>query len=100
MFEWMRRKDDLIGQYLEEQIEYCAEKMLTLDPDSDEYRKTNEQFMRFVQAKEEKLNGRKIKPETWALIGSNLAGILIVLHYERIHVVTSKAFSWIVRPKL
>lgn len=93
------KKSDLVA-YLDEAIEHCAKRMLNLDADSDEYKKVNDQFMKLIDHKDRIVHSDKIKPETWALIISNIVGILIVLNYEHAHVVTSKAFSWITRPKL
>jgi hypothetical protein len=35
----------------------------------------------------------KIGKETWATIGANLAGIVIILSHERTHIIASKAFG-------
>lgn len=36
-----------------------------------------------------------ISMETWATVGANLAGILLLMNHERAHVIASKAFSLI-----
>lgn len=36
-----------------------------------------------------------ISKETWLAVGSNLAGVLLVLNHERLYPVTSKAFSFL-----
>jgi hypothetical protein len=41
-----------------------------------------------------------VSPETMATIGANLLGILMVLNYERAHVLTSKAMSMLHRIKM
>ena len=41
-----------------------------------------------------------LKLDTILLVAGNLAGILLVLHYENLHVVTSKAFSMLLKPKI
>ena len=38
-----------------------------------------------------------IKPDTLALIGGNLAGILMILYYERADIITSKAINFVLR---
>jgi hypothetical protein len=35
----------------------------------------------------------KVSKETWATIGANLAGIMIILSHERTHIIASKAFG-------
>jgi hypothetical protein len=41
-----------------------------------------------------------VSPDTMATIGANLLGILMVLNYERAHVLTSKAMSMLHRIKM
>jgi len=41
-----------------------------------------------------------VSPETMATIGANLVGILMILNYERAHVLTSKAMQFIVKTKI
>lgn len=36
-----------------------------------------------------------ISMDTWATVGANLAGILLLMNHERAHVIASKAFSLI-----
>lgn len=38
-----------------------------------------------------------IKPDTVALIGGNLTGILMILTYERADIITSKAINFVLR---
>lgn len=99
MFKFRKKTNPMIA-YIDEAVEDVAQTMLNCDSSSDEYKKANEQFLKLIDLRDRLDNGRKIKPETWALIASNLAGILIVISYERIHVLSSKAFNWISRPKL
>jgi len=40
---------------------------------------------------------RRIHPDTLATISANLVGIALVLHYERLHVVTSKALNLVLK---
>ena len=42
----------------------------------------------------------KISPDTIALIIANLAGILLVLCYEKLDIITSKAFSLIMKGRI
>ena len=44
-----------------------------------------------------KVKKDRIKPDTLALIAGNLGGILLVLHYERFNVITSKAVQFIIK---
>jgi len=40
-----------------------------------------------------------VSRDTLALIGGNLLGILLIVAYEQKHVMTSKGFTQIIRPK-
>lgn len=41
-----------------------------------------------------------VSRNTWAIIGGNLLGILIIVAYEQKHVITTKAQNMIIRPKM
>lgn len=41
----------------------------------------------------------RISRDVWVTAGANLLGILIIVAYEQKHVLTSKGFSHIIRPK-
>lgn len=47
-----------------------------------------------------KPESRRVSPDTIALIGANLVGLLLVMNYERMHVIASKAFGLLVRTKI
>lgn len=40
-----------------------------------------------------KMRDRRVSPETWAMIGANLLGIVIVITHEYTHPVTTKALN-------
>jgi hypothetical protein len=42
---------------------------------------------------------RHVSAETWATIGANLAGILLIVGHERAHVLTSQALKMIKTPR-
>jgi len=42
----------------------------------------------------------RISPDTLAIIGGNLVGILLILQYERCHVVASKAIGFVMRGRV
>lgn len=41
----------------------------------------------------------RVSADTWAMVGANLAGILVIVGYERLNVVTSKALGFIMRSR-
>ena len=40
-----------------------------------------------------KMKDRQVSPETWAMIGANLLGIVIIITHEYTHPVTTKALN-------
>jgi len=42
---------------------------------------------------------KPVSSDTKAIVAGNLLGILMILHYERVHVVTSKALSFVLKPR-
>lgn len=83
---------------IDEQIDAVLEEMHAVGVTAEEYSK----LMSYL----ERLNEIKVKErqdpvsrDTLALIGGNLLGILLIVAYEQKHVMTSKGFSQIIRPK-
>lgn len=94
------KKKDTILALVEDAIEDCAEKMLKHDVDSPEYAKHNEQMFKLIEQRTKMKSSSKISADTLAVIIANLAGILIVLNYERVNVISSKAFGSIAKLKM
>lgn len=66
--------------------------MKSMDGDSEEYVTCMNRLERLYKLKE-KNAPRRINPDTWLIVGGNLAGILIIVVYEHGHVIASKAMS-------
>jgi hypothetical protein len=79
-------------QQLDRTIVQLAADMQSMSGDSDEYQKATNQLERLYKLKAS--NGRKpIDPNTWLLVGGNLAGIVIIVAYEHAHPIASKAMN-------
>ena len=65
-------------------------------PDSAEYEKAVDQLARLHKLKETD-SKKRVSPDVLVTAGTNLAGILLILQYERIHVVTSKALGFVAK---
>jgi hypothetical protein len=84
-------------------------KLRQIDIDYDlkciELRQKNSDSLRDKELKEAELEIKvreldkpdKLSKDTLAIIGGNLAGILLVIGYERAHVVTTKALSFLMK---
>ena len=82
--------DEAIGKVLTE--------MRTYDLDTKEYREAFEHLERLMRMRTEDRRNR-ISPDTMAIVIGNLVSVLIIVGYERGHVMTSKAMTYVVKPK-
>ena len=68
----------------------------SLSPETPEYAKAMSNVKTLTQLKDQH-SKKKVDPNVLVTAGANLAGILLILHYERIHVVTSKALGFVLK---
>lgn len=80
---------DQIETNLDDQINKLLEFMDKNEPESSEYATAVDQLTKLYELR----NKSRISKETWATIGANLAGIVIILNHERAHVIASKTFG-------
>jgi hypothetical protein len=66
--------------------------------EDNEFDRRVNQLAKLYKMKEQELP-KRVSPDTLAVVGGNLAGILLILYYERAHVITSKAFNLIIKPR-
>jgi hypothetical protein len=83
---------------LNKQIDAVLDKMDDVGVDSDEYRKLMKSLERLTDIKK-KLRREPVSRNTMILVAGNLLGILLIIAYEQTHVMTSKGFSHVIRPK-
>lgn len=84
---------------LEEVQHQVTGRMLEVGVDSEEYATLFDylQKLAVVQAAE----GRnRVSPDTMAIVGANILGIIIIVGYEHAHVATSRALQFLLRTKL
>lgn len=79
-------------------IDAVLEKMHREGVFSDEYPKLMTYLERLYEIKA-KQRRNPVSPDTMAIVAGNLLGILVIVAYEQKHVMTSKGFSQIIRPK-
>lgn len=75
-----------------------VEELMIHDPDSSDFRNSL-MYLERIKALQETEKSR-ISPDTLAIVGGNLLGILIMVGYERAHVMTSKGLGMLLRTKL
>jgi ribosomal protein L18E len=87
---------------LEVEIDSVLETMSVWAPGSEEYTKMAENLERLYKSKalvkDEKI--RFITPDTIAVIVGNLLGIAMILHHERLEVVTTKALGFVIKGRV
>lgn len=71
--------------------------MKGVQPESPEYDKMLSHLERLEKLKAEDRR-RKISPDTMAIVVGNLVGILVIVAYERGHVMTTRARDYILKP--
>lgn len=83
---------------LEKVIADTIEELNHVTADSSEFAKITEQLETLNKIRNSQ-RPDKISPETIAMICANLGGILLVMNFERTHVIATKAFSFISKLK-
>lgn len=85
----MFEKSEIDAKIDEEIIRLLAELEQENDKDTKEYASMVEQVIKLKELR----NKSSISMETWATIGANILGLVVILNHERAHVIASKAFS-------
>lgn len=80
------------------QIDAVLKEMQTIGVNSDKYPEMLAYLERLNDIKKEERLA-PVSRDTIALIFGNLMGILLIVAYEQKHVMTSKGFSQIIRPR-
>ena len=85
---------------IDKEIGRLEELLLDLDPDTKEYKKVLQHLDSLHELRDRNKSFRlKINGDTIVLASVNLLGILLVLHHERFHAVSSKALGFIIKPR-
>ena len=83
-------------------IDSLLEEMSDLNGDDPEYAKMADQLTKLYALKEVDYrveSNSRVSMDTMAVVGANLAGILMIVGHERANVVTSKALSLLMKLK-
>lgn len=84
---------------LQKEIDVVLEDLSTLRTDSKEYADMLNVLERLYKLRGEE-KPQRMKPDTLLLVGGNLLGILLVLNYEKLDTITSKALSFALRGRV
>lgn len=82
---------------LDEAIDTALAELATLKTTDADYNKTLDR-VKELYALKEKNSPKRVSPDTMAVVLGNLAGIIWITQYERLHVVASKALGFVLKP--
>jgi hypothetical protein len=82
-------KRNPIDAKVNEQILDLLEKMELENGFTDDYKSMATHVEKLMELQKK----NSVSKETWATIGANLAGIIVIMNHERAHVIASKAFG-------
>lgn len=80
---------------LDEAIDDLFSELKGVNGDDEEYSKMADQLVKLMKLKKEIDPSWRVSADTLAIIGGNLLGILLILNFERMGVVASKAMSFV-----
>ncbi len=79
---------------LEKAIDEVFREMARCQSNEDEYAKMVDQLSKLYSLRE---TPQRLSPDTLAIVIGNLVGIILIVGHERLHVVTSKALTFVMK---
>lgn len=83
---------------IDREIDILFFKLKGHEPDSDEYKHTLDRIV-VLQKLHFETKRKPISYDTLAIVGANLAGIIMILKHEELNVVTTKAMGILLRAR-
>ena len=83
---------------LDVEIEVKMDELRVIPARDEDYDRVLSQLERLYKMKE-KEEPNRVSANTWALIGANLLGIMLIITHEYTTPITTKAISFIIRPR-
>lgn len=84
---------------LQDLIDLVQTQMLVEGADSDQFQVMREQLESLYEMKKSDRSSR-VSPDALLAVAGNLLGIGLILQYERLHIVTSKALGFVLKTKV
>lgn len=82
---------------LEDEIDRLYEILKTIQPTDEDYDKVSEQYVKLSKLQIETNSKKRVSPDALAGAATNLAGILLVLNFERVNIIATKAFGMVAK---
>lgn len=92
-------KTDEKPSVIEPVIDKLISEMSGYDASDEDYSTMAANLKTLMEAKAVEPRKPRVSPETWAIIGGNLAGIVAILAFEKNGIITSRAFSLVTRTR-
>jgi prefoldin subunit 5 len=83
-------------QAMDEEVERLTRQLADIQPLSDDYSKILKLITELTEARSKK-NERAVSTDVLLTVGANIVGILLVLNYERLNVISTKALTMVWR---
>lgn len=83
---------------LQDLIDHVQTQMVAEDANSDDFQVMAEQLERLYKMKTSDKSSR-VSPDAVLAVAGNLLGIGLILNYERMHIVTTKALGFVMKTK-
>ena len=83
---------------VDKELDRLFSELRSLMIDSEEYAATLDRIVKLhkLQAEEKP---KRVSPDTLILAGTNLLGIIIILKFEQLNIITTKAMSFVQKPR-
>lgn len=81
---------------LERTIDSLLNDMSSTMSDTEEYAQMVDQLCKLYPLRETD-SPKRVSPDTLAIVGGNLLGILMIVGYEHSHIMTSKALNFVLK---
>jgi hypothetical protein len=95
-----RKRQATDQKTLQDVIDDTIDQMSALDKASEEFETLLLKLERIQKIKSSDKTFQKISPEVWVTVGAGLLTTLLVINAEHVGIITSKAFSFVPKPKL
>lgn len=92
------RTPKVVNTKLDEAIERIMKEMDDVGPYSQEYPKLIGHLQKMLAIRKSEIDKRRVSPDGVILAVGNLLGIVIIVSYEHVHAMTSKALGFVLRP--
>lgn len=97
----MLNKKKVEPTLIDKEIESVVEQMQTVEADSDVYNAMLDRLERLHKMKiSEKKEKPSVSPDALVAAAASIGGIALILGYEHANVITSKAMSFVFKPKV